>query len=151
GTIVFAPDVGTGLMQVAASGGASAPATTCDQQKQPGGHLWPNFLPDGRHFTFIAAGAVRSESWLSIGTLGSGEVKPLWVAESGAQFAPPGDLLFLRGNTLFAQPFDPSVLTAQGASAPLVEAVSRNTDSLFAAFSVSNEGTLVFKTGSDLE
>jgi Tol biopolymer transport system component len=151
GTIVFAPGIGTGLMRVAGSGGKPEVLTTNDPEKEPGGHLWPSFLPDGRHFTFIAAGAVRSESWLAAGSLDSHEIKRLWVAESGAQYAPPGDLLFLRGNTLFAQPFDTAALAARGDSRPLVEAVSRNTDSLFAAFSVSDEGTLVYKTGSDLE
>jgi len=151
GTIVFSPTIGTGLVRVAASGGAPAPVTTCDADKEPGGHLWPGFLPDGRHFTFVASGAVRSESWLSVGSLDSPEVTRLWAAESGAQYAPPGYMLFLRGNTLFAQPFDAGALAARGDAMPIVEAVSRNTDSLFSAFSVSNEGTLVFKTGSDLE
>jgi eukaryotic-like serine/threonine-protein kinase len=151
GTIVFSPSVGSPLMRVAASGGKPEPATDYDAQKDPGGHLWPGMLPDGRHFTFIASGAVRSESSLMLGELGSHAVRRLWVAESGAQFAPPGDLLFMRGNTLFAQPFDTGALAARGDAVPIVEGVSRNTDSLFAAFSASGEGTLVYKTGSDLE
>jgi Tol biopolymer transport system component len=150
GTIVFSPSIGTGLMRVPSSGGTPAPATAYDAQKDPGGQVWPGFLPDGRHFTFVVSGAVRSESWLSVASLDSPEVTRLWVAESGAQYAPPGYMLFLRGNTLFAQPFDAGALATRGDAIPIVEAVSRNTDSLFSAFSVSNVGTLVFKTGSDL-
>jgi hypothetical protein len=138
-------------MRVAATGGSPVPVTDYDAEKEAGGHMWPAFLPDGRHFTFVAASAVRSESWLSIGSLDDRRTTRLLVAESGAQYAPPGYLLFLRGNTLFAQPFDAAALAVRGDAVPLVEEVSRNTDSLFSAFSVSNEGTLVFKTGSDLE
>jgi hypothetical protein len=51
--ILFAPTQTGGLMRVAASGGAVSPAT--DLTLGQNSHRWPQFLPDGRRFIFVAA------------------------------------------------------------------------------------------------
>jgi serine/threonine protein kinase len=54
GRIVFAPRFGAGLMAVAASGGTPVPATSLDSARGDAAHLFASFLPDGRHFLFVA-------------------------------------------------------------------------------------------------
>src|SRR3989441_1162284 len=51
--IVFSPDYQGGLLRVPASGGAAVPVTTIDSHKHST-HRWPFFLPDGRHFLYLA-------------------------------------------------------------------------------------------------
>ena len=46
-TIVFAP-TDVGLFKVSSAGGAAESLTTLDIRKKEGGHLWPQFLPDGK-------------------------------------------------------------------------------------------------------
>ena len=50
--IVFAADYAGGLMKVSAEG-AAEPATALDLTKHST-HRWPWFLPDGKHFIFLA-------------------------------------------------------------------------------------------------
>jgi len=53
GTILFVPQFGAGIYRVAASGGPTSLATSLDKSKYAG-YGWPNFLPDGSHFTYSA-------------------------------------------------------------------------------------------------
>jgi len=54
GTIVFSPDFQNTLMQVPASGGTPKQLTVMDTSKHDS-HRWPTFLPDGKHFLYLAA------------------------------------------------------------------------------------------------
>ena len=51
--IVFSPDFRDALLKVSAQGGTAAPATVLDKEKHTT-HRWPWFLPDGKHFIFLA-------------------------------------------------------------------------------------------------
>ena len=46
--------VGVGLLRVAAAGGTPMPLTKLDVSRQEIAHLWPQFLPDGRHLIFLS-------------------------------------------------------------------------------------------------
>jgi len=151
GTILFSPAPGAGLMRVKSSGGEAIAVTHPDTSREPGGHQWPSFLPDSAHFTYLAVGAKRDDSWIWTASLDSGGPNRLLGAESGALYAPPGYLLFLRGGALVAQPFDPGTLELRGDPTPIVEEVSRNTDTLYTAFSLSGTRMLAYKSGADLE
>ena len=69
GMIVFQPHQQGRLMRVAAAGGrarAGRPRSTPTASETH--HLYPSFLPDGRHFVFYVAGKQRG---LYVGELGS--------------------------------------------------------------------------------
>jgi hypothetical protein len=51
--IVFSADFRNALLKVNAQGGTVSPATVLDQQKHTT-HRWPWFLPDGKHFIYLA-------------------------------------------------------------------------------------------------
>src|SRR5262249_12315351 len=55
--ILFAPTVNGPLYQVSAAGGKSTPVTSLDPTKGENTHRWPHFLPDGRHFLYVAGTA----------------------------------------------------------------------------------------------
>jgi Tol biopolymer transport system component len=147
GIILFAPGTNGPLLKVAASGGNPGPATFLEATKSRG-HLNPWFLPDGRHFLFddfSGGGTV-----LRIGSLDSPETVVVGSVNSNAVYS-SGHILFLRENTLMAQPFDERSRTLQGEAVPVAEQVSSAyVGSLVGAFTVSASGLLAYQTGGSV-
>ena len=115
-----------GLVRVPAAGGVPTSLTHPDPARHEQVHLWPQVLPDGRHFLFYAVTAPRKDSAVRIGSLDSRETrdtKVLFVSESAAIFAPPDHLLFVRDKALIAQRFDPVRLELEGEPAPVADGV----------------------------
>ena len=109
-------------------------------------HGWPEFLPDGRHFLYLAVGAKPDDSMYRVASLDSAESLPIAPAQTLVLYAPPGYLLFVRDKTLVAQPFDLKTRKTKGEPIPIAEHIA--TDSVgLARFSVSRDGTLVYRTG----
>ncbi|MDA2931469.1 protein kinase, partial [Acidobacteria bacterium AH-259-O06] len=147
GTIVFAPTAAGPLHRVSAAGGEATPVTTLDQSRQEISHQWPYFLPDGRHFLYLARSQQQEQSGIYIGSLDSKESKFLLRADSNVAYAPPGYLLFGREQTLMAQPFDVKNLQVTAEPFPIVEQVGRYTSASVMTFSVSENGVLVYHSG----
>lgn len=149
--IVFS-QVGKGIQKVPAAGGVPAATTTLGPNDQ--GHTRPIFLPDGRRFLFTAnERGVGTESQVAArrlyaGTVDSPDRTLVLAADSiNVQYA-QGHLLFLRGSTLVAQPFDPTRLALTGEPVPVAEDIGSATvgdASRFGFFSVS-EGVLTYRT-----
>ena len=87
-------------------------------------HLFPEFLPDGRHFVFTVQGPEENRQGIFLASLDNPAPRRLLPDVSSALFAPSnlgrkyGYLLFLRGKNLMAQPFDPQTLELAGDVAP---------------------------------
>lgn len=154
GTILIAyiVGVGSGLRRVSATAGTSAEATKLDASRQDLAHFWPHFLPDGRHFLFVAlryAPTSASESHsVCLGSLDSSETEVLFQANSLVAYTAPGYLLFVRDGVLLAQPFDPIGLKVAGEARPVAEQIDYFKPTGLAAFSASQNGTLAYQTGS---
>jgi Tol biopolymer transport system component len=143
GVIVFAPN-GTGaLFRVSSAGGQPTPVTTLSTAGKETSHRWPYFLPDGRHFLFLS----QPSNVVYAGALDSPDLTRVVNADSRALYA-PGYLLFLREDTLVAQPFDARRLETTGEAVPIAEDVRVNATNGRAAFTVSESGVLVYRTGS---
>ncbi|HEX8817104.1 MAG TPA: protein kinase [Terriglobales bacterium] len=149
GVIVFTPSSNHALFSVPAAGGTPQPASHLDPDKGENSHRWPWFLPDGKHFLYWSRTSHQGESSvLYIGELGSLKAKLLTKSETMAEYA-SGQLLSLRGQTLMAQPFNPSRMELSGEPQPIAEHIAVNGSSIRAMFSVSDTGTLVFQPGDD--
>jgi Tol biopolymer transport system component len=134
--IVFTPSNQAPLHRVAASGGESEPLTTLNHERRENSHRWPQFLPDGRHFLFTARSDLPEHTGIYVASLANpGLATRLVSAQSPAVFVPPGFLLFLRDDTLLAQPFDVSSLSLAGTATPVAGNV--------AAFAASANGTVL--------
>jgi len=94
------------IYRVPASGGTPVPAVKPDPARKDILVGWPEFLPDGRHFIFLAQSEKADESAYRIGQLDSAESTPFSSGQTMLSYAPPGYLLFVRDQTLVAQPFD---------------------------------------------
>jgi serine/threonine protein kinase len=147
GVIVFTPSPTQPLFRVSAAGGTPEPVSKLDLSQGENSHRWPSFLPDGRHFLFWARNTHGTqEHVLYVGELGSLQAKPLMKSESMAVYA-SGYLLFMRDQTLMAQPFNPRRLEVTGEPAPVAEHVAINGGTGRPLFSVSENGELVYQSG----
>jgi Tol biopolymer transport system component len=111
--------------------------------------FWPEFLPDGRHFVYVALKTGDSpEHRLYVGSLDSAQVERLGVVDSRAEYAPTGELLFVQSGTLVARPFDAAKRRFTGDTRPVVERLYSFWGPANAGFSVSSNGTLVYEEGT---
>ncbi len=147
GVILFAKEFGS-LYRIPAAGGEPTPVTTLDQSHFETSPRWPYFLPDGRHFLYLVPGGQAESSGIYVGSLDAKVTKRLLPITMNAVYAPPGFLLFLRNETLMAQRFDADKLELTGEPLPVAEHVAFNIGLRLAAFSVSENGVLAFRTGS---
>jgi Tol biopolymer transport system component len=142
--ILFSPSGSSPIASVKASGGAvPTTVTTLDSAAGETRHSYPFFLPDGRHFLFLASKS-NEPVGVYIGSLDSPDRKRLLDGASNVQYA-SGHLLFLRGPTLMAQKFDPNTLAVTGDVMLVAEQVSTMVGSRTGAFSVSENGVLAYQ------
>jgi hypothetical protein len=123
--------------------------TRLDPSRDNETHRWPFFLPGGRRFLFFSryfTGAEQS-SMISVGTLEGGTPQDLFQSSSSASYA-RGHLLFQRGTTLMAQPFDTASLELRKEPVPIAEKVQLDAGFARGIFTASEEGTLIYQTGS---
>ncbi len=144
GFIIFGMRDG-GLYKVSASGGRPAPITRLDKSKLEGSHRFPLLLPDGDHYLFVVQ---APHVFLASGSLKAGHrLADIPEIDSSASYS-QGNLLFVRGTTLLAQPFDPARLQFTGDPISVAEKVRADPQFNFGAFSVSSNGVLVYEGGA---
>jgi Tol biopolymer transport system component len=146
GTIVFSRLEREPLLRISSSGGTPAPATELDASREETSHRFPAFLPDGRHFIYLARNSNQDRWGISIAALGTLAGRPLVERTSwGARYAPPGHILFLRNGTLMAQPFDLDTLSMNGEPVEVARGVGSTTTG-YPAFSASPSGVVIHAT-----
>ncbi|PWT89523.1 MAG: hypothetical protein C5B55_11275, partial [Blastocatellia bacterium] len=148
GVIAFAPDTASSLYRVSANGGVSTPLTALDLPQAEVSHKYPQFLPDGKHFLYLAQNAQTENTAIYVGILDSKERTLVLKTRSKAAYIPEGYLLFLRDRTLMAQSFDADKLRLTGEPVPVADQVGFNAVLGFANFSVSENGILAYMSGS---
>jgi Tol biopolymer transport system component len=149
-TVVFPQKWAGGLFRVSAAGGAPQPVTKVTMKEQDRGHIWPEFLPDGKSvlFTVFTGGSLEDYA-IAVVSLATGERKILVKGGTFGRYAASGHILYARGGTLFAVPFDAGKLEVTGAAFPVAEGVSENTNG-GAGYALSKNGTLLYATGGML-
>jgi eukaryotic-like serine/threonine-protein kinase len=110
------------------------------------GQIWPEFLPDGKHFLYLEwrfAGYRSGENCVWIGSLDGMKPRRLPLAATNVQYA-SGYLLFSRNGDLYAQTFDLSRLELKGNPLLVAKNIQYDTFADDAAFSASSDGILVY-------
>ena len=154
GVIIFGT-VG-GLKRVSAGGGTASALTILDPSRGESRHIFPSFLPDGRHFIYLRRSATSENSGVYVGSLDlkpeeqslkqlvGTDFGPAYVPSSSSSF---GQLLFVRNGALMAQPLD--ALRSNLSGEPVVVAEHLGTYLNYPLFSASRNGVLVYKAGGD--
>jgi eukaryotic-like serine/threonine-protein kinase len=132
-----------GILRVNAAGGEPADVMRRDPAQHEIFRFWPWFLPDGRHFLYLAGHTQRGESALYVGSLDSSETKLLMKISSRVLYTAPGYLLYVREGALQARPFDAASLTFTGEETTVADKVGIFSSTGSAYFSVSANGEVL--------
>ena len=155
GNVILSGSYPGGIQQISASGGANSPVTALDSSHHEVGHVFPQFLPGGHRFLYLARSEVAGESAVWIASLDGKLRKRILPTESQAQFVPAvmggqskaGCLLYIREGVLVAQPFDPERMELAGEPRPIASGITLRPYGE-AMYSVSANGILAYRTGS---
>jgi serine/threonine protein kinase len=145
GVIVFSPTPYR-LMQVPAAGGEPQPATNFEGKAAT---RFPFFLPDGTHFLYLTRRTAQSQLNILIGSLASPTEERV-LSEAADSFAiySKGYLVFMKGTTLVARPFDEKRLEFTGEPVSVAEHVKLSAGiTQLGEFSGSANGDLVYQGG----
>ncbi len=156
--IIFPAAFNSSLSRVPASGGIPQPLTRLDASKKEVSHRLPAFLPDGRHFLYLARSSGIEENLVYLTTLEESAQgrPPVRLTQSTVRpvFAPDPDrghglLLFGYERTLMAQPLDWKARRLLGEPVPVegVVAISFTGIVGFADLSASDQGLLAAYDG----
>jgi eukaryotic-like serine/threonine-protein kinase len=122
GVIVFAPTAAGPLLRLPAIGGEPVAVTRLEAGQSV--HRFPQFLPDGRHFIYLAVGG--PDQGLYVHSLDETSSIRLTNTDAAAVVAPAGFLLFPRQTNLFAQAFDFKKQELFGTPFPVAEEMAFN-------------------------
>ena len=161
GVIVLPLSLTSGLFKVFASGGDPVPVAQTSASTPAVQARFPEFLPDGRHFLYSGGdlGGDKQRRSIYYGSLdGTPPIRLLpdlisnatyvqAAGTAGQAVVQDGYLLFRRGEALMAQRFNPTRVSLTGDASPVAEKVGG--DVLWTAFSVSENGMLVYAPSAD--
>jgi serine/threonine protein kinase/Tol biopolymer transport system component len=159
GTIVYSPAFHDGLFGLAvATSGISPERFPIKPEPYPGGEivhrdpakrqsglLWPQVLPSGSAVLFtVWTGSSFDNAQIAIARLPSGEPRMLINSGSHGRYVVSGHIVFARGRSLLAVPFDLNRLGVSGAPVPVLEQILTSNATGAASFDVSGNGTLAY-------
>ena len=144
--ILFAPTSHGPLSRISASGGDVAVETSLDSTRHESAQRFPQFLPDGKHYTYVSLPGTGGRIDTYVGQLGSREHRLLVHAGSGAHYAAPGYMIFARDESIVAQKVDAGFTHLVGD--PVVIGEKPNDLTLLGALcsSASDNGLLLYPT-----
>ena len=146
GVILFSRFSQGPVFRVSQAGGDPVQITVVDSTLHETAHRFPRFLPDGRHYSFVTLPGRDGKIDTWIGELGTTKRTLVVSAASGALFAPSGHMVFMRGQSLMAQPFDLGRLRMTG-EPTLIGDAPENLNILGSIpASVSDNGILLYPT-----
>jgi eukaryotic-like serine/threonine-protein kinase len=142
GRILFAT-LASAIFEVPASGGMPGTLTKFDAANADAAHYWPEALPGG-NFLYLAQSARPDASGVYAASLADPNHRVrLVTADTNAIYA-SGYLLWMRGTTLVAQPFDAKKLKLSGEPAPVADPVGKSAITGRMNVSASSNGLLLY-------
>jgi Tol biopolymer transport system component len=154
GTILFT-QFRDGIFRVSAGGGTPVRVTTIDKSKGEMNHYWPEFLPDGRHFFYLAtavdAKGQRLTPTVYVASIDDpGNPKAIAQKYSKLVYSATGHVLFVEDSVLLAQAFDLDGRRLVGDPIRVADGVGYRKALGNAAFSLSQTGVIAYQGNQDL-
>jgi serine/threonine-protein kinase len=138
-----------GILRVPATGGTPELIIPTEGGIQVYG---PRLLPDGDSLLFSVGPATDADAaQIVVQSLSTGERTVLVEGGYDARYVHTGHLIYALEDGLFAVAFDPDTLIVSGGAVPLVQGVMRAGATRAANYGVSEDGTLVYVSGSVAE
>lgn len=145
GVILFGVRAGS-LFRVDSSGGKPVELTSLDETRHETSHRFPQFLPDQRHFLFVAQAPLIPTARGFVASLDNPKPVMLEDVFSNPMFS-NNRLLYVAENSLLVRGFDPEAMRFTGEPVVVAEHVQNDPQFNLAAFSVSGS-TLTYQTGA---
>jgi serine/threonine protein kinase len=150
-TIVYAPNLGSGLMRISSAGGTPQVLTTPDAKQQELSHRWPQLLPGNTVlFTIQTTTQITyDDARIALLSLETGKWRTLFEGGSYARYVPSGHIVYAHAGALMAVPFDLARLQVRGSPVPVQQGVVTTVaTSGGAEYDVANTGLLAYVPGS---
>jgi serine/threonine protein kinase len=151
-TIIYAPNLGSGLMRISTEGGTPQTLTTTDVKTQELSHRWPQVLPGNKGVLFtiqVMSQVSYDEARIALLSPRTGKWQTLLEGGSYARYVPSGHIVYAHSGALMAVPFDLARLQVTGPPAPVQEGViTTAATSGGAEYDVADSGLLVYVPGT---
>jgi len=152
GDLLVSSNRGTKFFRLPTNGGAAKPPMAVDTGSTSGIRAFGQGLPGDRgvFFTMESWGSrgYQLDQWLLDPK--TGKARRLFEDAGNAIYVPTGHIIFSRGALLMAAPFDLQQLAVTGEVMALPGSVRTVNSWSHGAFTLSNDGTLVFAPGGRL-
>lgn len=132
-----------GMHRIPASGGEPVPVAPLNPAFHENSLRFPRFLPDGKHFLYVARSGRPDESGAYLASL-DGTQKRLFTTHAEVAFAPPDRLLFIKDGVLVTQRLDVESGTLSGEVRTIAPDVGFNATGMAGAYAVGGERLLIY-------
>jgi len=132
-----------GMNRVPATGGQPVPVVPLNPAFHENSLRFPRFLPDGKHFLYVARSGRPDESGAYLASL-DGKTTRLFSTHAEVAFAPPDRLLFIKDGVLVTQRLDVETATLKGDARTIATDVGFNATGMAAAYAVGGERLLIY-------
>ncbi len=155
GTILFSRNLDDGLYKVAAKANSNPVSVLkVNAAKGENSYMWPQFLPDGKHFLFYIQTEATETSGVYAASLDSPDYHLLFPSETnalysglpGSEAGKSGYLLFIANRKLMGQAFSPPHLALTGEPVTLADDIGAVNSMNLAPITVANNGTLAYQS-----
>ena len=147
GVIISTNRSSSTLFRVSAAGGDPKPLRPLAEGETL--QIWPEFLPDGKHYIYLSISKRPDQQGIYVASLDSSDRKFIVGTKANAAYVQSGQLLFMRGDELMAQPFDLRSLTLVGEPRSVADHIEQPGNALgllpAAIFAASPNGVLVWR------
>jgi len=153
GVIIYAPDAGGPLWKINADGSSAAPLTgKIFDSNVYASHRWPVFLPDGDHFLFFSGTFTNASddriSGIYLSSLAAKDMKLLVLARSNPGYASRSLYYVDDRKALISVPLNIAGGKVSGDPHVVGQGVGYQPSTYWGAFTVAENGTLVYNTSS---
>jgi serine/threonine protein kinase len=145
GTIIYAPNFQSGIFRVSADGGTGVEITKVNRAVHTT-HRWPQLMPDGKHFIYLAAnhsGSTQQQNGIYFASIDGKVDRRLLTTDSNAVYS-SGYLLFMLGSALQARRLDPASGKFTSDPITLNDNVQFDSSVWHGGFTASDNGLLLF-------
>jgi eukaryotic-like serine/threonine-protein kinase len=149
-SILYAPNPVGAIWRIPATGGPASQVTKPSSAAERT-HRWPQQLPGGAMIFTIDSDATPDtyDDAIVAAQMPDGSRHTVVVNAAMARYVPTGHLLFARGGTVFAVPFDPARAVVNGTPIEILHEVAGDLSTGAHHFAASQSGTLVYISGGN--
>jgi Tol biopolymer transport system component len=155
GAILFSRNIDDGIFQVAAKPNSNPSLVLkVNPGKGENAYVWPQFLPDGKHFLFFVQTEAAETTGVYTAALDSNDYRLLFASETNALYSglpdgrsqKNGYLLYIGNRKLMGLAFNAAHLSIVGEPVTLADDIGAVSSMNLAPITVANNGTLAYQS-----